>query len=146
MYVCVSFDERIQKLAAFLEVETFGRLGVEGSKFIDQLAASVVGGRDGVGPWEGKRSNETTSSKIVSVTSSQAAISRRVSRFKPQLRDRQEAIRSSGGGMTDPHRPCGKGAWMRPMRFENRTQGVQSEMEEGAKTTNGVSEIHHGRK
>ncbi|CAN0566661.1 unnamed protein product, partial [Laminaria digitata] len=34
---------------ATLAVESFGRLGVEGSKFIDQLAArlSVVGGRDG---------------------------------------------------------------------------------------------------
>ena len=30
-----------------LAVESFGRLGVEGSNFIDQLAASVGGGRDG---------------------------------------------------------------------------------------------------
>ena len=28
-------------------VESFGRLGVEGSYFIDQLETSVVGGRDG---------------------------------------------------------------------------------------------------
>ena len=42
----VCYDERSQKLAT-LAVESFGRLGVEGSKFIDQLAASVVGGRDG---------------------------------------------------------------------------------------------------
>ena len=41
----VSFDERSHKLAT-LSVESFGRLGVEGSKFIDQLAASVVRGRD----------------------------------------------------------------------------------------------------
>ena len=42
----VSFDERNHKLAT-LAVESFGRLGAEGSKFVDQLAASVVGGRDG---------------------------------------------------------------------------------------------------
>ena len=42
----VSFDERSHKLTPFA-VERFGRLGVEGSYFIDQLAASVVGGRDG---------------------------------------------------------------------------------------------------
>ena len=41
----VSFDKRSHKLAT-LEVESFGRLGVEGSNFIDQLAASVVGERD----------------------------------------------------------------------------------------------------
>ena len=52
----VSFDERSHKLAT-LAVESFGRLGVEGSKFIDQLAASVVGGQ---GRWvDGKgRSGE----------------------------------------------------------------------------------------
>ena len=42
----VSFDERSDKLTPFA-VESFGRLGVEGSYFIEQLAASVVGGRDG---------------------------------------------------------------------------------------------------
>ena len=42
----VSFDERSHKLAT-LAVESSGRLGVEGSNFIDQRAASVVGGRDG---------------------------------------------------------------------------------------------------
>ena len=36
----VSFDERSHTLAT-LAVESVGRLGVEGSKFIDQLAASV---------------------------------------------------------------------------------------------------------
>ena len=38
-----SYDERCHKLAT-VAVEIFGRLGVECSKFIDQLAASVVGG------------------------------------------------------------------------------------------------------
>ena len=42
----VSFDERSHKLTTFVE-ESFGRLGVEASYFIYQLAASVVGGRDG---------------------------------------------------------------------------------------------------
>ena len=41
----VPFDERSHKLAT-LTVESFGCLGIEGSNFIDQLAASVVGGRD----------------------------------------------------------------------------------------------------
>ena len=42
----VSFDEWSHKNST-LAVESFGRLGVEGSNFIDQLADSVVGGRDG---------------------------------------------------------------------------------------------------
>ena len=42
----VSFDERSHKLAT-ITVESFGRLGREGSDFIDQLATNVVGGRDG---------------------------------------------------------------------------------------------------
>ena len=42
----VSFDERRHKIVT-LTVESFGRLEREGSEFIDQLAASVVGGRDG---------------------------------------------------------------------------------------------------
>ena len=47
MYKKLNDYERSPKLAT-LAVETCGRLGVEGSKFIDQLAASsVVGGRDG---------------------------------------------------------------------------------------------------
>ena len=41
----VSFDERSHKLAT-LPVKSFGRLGVEGSIFMDQLAGSAVGGRD----------------------------------------------------------------------------------------------------
>ena len=39
----MSFDEWGHKLTTFA-VESFGRLGVEGSYFIDQLAAKVVGG------------------------------------------------------------------------------------------------------
>ena len=42
----VSFDERSHKLIT-LAVESFGRLGEEGSDFIDQLVASIVGGTDG---------------------------------------------------------------------------------------------------
>ena len=42
----VSFDERSYKLAT-LAVETFGRLGKEGSDLIDQVAASNVRGTDG---------------------------------------------------------------------------------------------------
>ena len=42
----LSFDKRSHKLVT-LAVESFGRLGREGSEFIDQLATSVVGGRDG---------------------------------------------------------------------------------------------------
>ena len=41
----VSLDERGNKLAIFA-VERFGRLGVEGSSFLDQLEANVVGGRE----------------------------------------------------------------------------------------------------
>ena len=48
----VSFDERSHKLAT-LAVGIFGRFGVEGSAFIDQLAANVVGGKDG-GSMRGK--------------------------------------------------------------------------------------------
>ena len=42
----VSFDERSYKLAT-LAVESFGRLGKEGSDLIDQVTASMVGGTDG---------------------------------------------------------------------------------------------------
>ena len=41
----MSFEQRSHKLVT-LAVESFGRLGREGSEFIDQLATSVVGGRD----------------------------------------------------------------------------------------------------
>ena len=48
-----SFGEPSHKLGP-LSVESFGRLGVEGSKLIDQLEASVVegGGGGGVGVLE----------------------------------------------------------------------------------------------
>ena len=42
----MSFDRRSHKLAT-LAAKSFGHLGVGGSDFIDQLAALVVGGRDG---------------------------------------------------------------------------------------------------
>ena len=42
----VSFDEWSHKLATFA-AESFGRLVVEGSKFVGQLVISVVGGKDG---------------------------------------------------------------------------------------------------
>ena len=42
----MSFDERSHKPTNFA-MERFGRLGLEDSYFIDQLAASAVGGRDG---------------------------------------------------------------------------------------------------
>ena len=84
---------------------SFGRLGVEGSKFIDQLATSVVGGREG-GSMGRKGVVKGRLLQIVSVTT-QVAISRGVSRFKLQFRDRQERRFSQkengGGGMTDPH-------------------------------------------
>ena len=92
----VSFDERSHKRTT-VAVDRFERLGVEGSYyFIDQLAASVAGGRDG-GSMARKGVLKERLLQIVSVTT-QVAISRRVSRFKLQLRDRQDATRSEGGG------------------------------------------------
>ena len=70
----ISFDELSHKLAT-LAVESFGRLGVEGSKLIDQRAASVVGGRDG-GSRGRKGLVKERLLRIVSVTT-QVAISRR---------------------------------------------------------------------
>ena len=72
---------------------------VEGSKFIDQLAASVVGGRNG-GSMARKGVVKERLLQIISVTT-QVAISRGVAWFKLQLRDRQE-IRSRGGGDDRP--------------------------------------------
>ena len=95
----MSFDERSHKLAT-LAVESFGRLGVEGSNSIDQLAASVVGGTDG-GSMARKGGVKERLLQIISVTT-QVAISRRVARFKLQLRDRQEIGRSRGGGDDRP--------------------------------------------
>ena len=88
----MSFDERSHKLV-ILAVESFGRLGREGSELIDQLATSVVGGRDG-GAMAKKGICKEGILQIVSVTS-QLAISRRVHRYKFALRDRK---RREGGG------------------------------------------------
>jgi len=74
-------------------VESFGRLGVEGRNFIDQLAA---GGRDG-GSMARKGVVKERLLQIISLTT-QVAIPRRVARFKLQLRDRQDIRRSRGGG------------------------------------------------
>ena len=90
----VSFDERSHKLAT-LAVESFGRLGVEGSNFIDQLAASVVGGRDG-GSMARKGVVKERLLQIISLTT-QFAISRRVARFKLQRRDRQDIKKEQRG-------------------------------------------------
>ena len=107
----VSFDERSHKLITFA-VESFGRLGVQGSYSIDQLAASVVGGRNG-GSIAKMGVLKERLLQIVSVTA-QVAISRRVSRFQIQLGDRQEARRSQGGG-DDRHTPM---AWAWSMDAE----------------------------
>ena len=95
----MSFDERSLKFAT-LAVESFERLGVEGSNFIDQLAASVIWGKDG-GSMTRNGVVKEHLLQIISVTT-QVAISRRVSRFKLQLRDRQEARRRRGGGYDRP--------------------------------------------
>ena len=95
----VSLDERSHKLAT-LAVENFGRLGVGGSNFIDQLAASVVRGRDG-GSMARKRVVKERLLQNISMTT-QVAISRRVAWFKLQLRDRQEMRRRRGGGDDRP--------------------------------------------
>ena len=94
----VSFDERSHKLVT-LAVQSFGRLGREGSKLIDQLATNVVGGRDG-GAMAKKDICKERPLQIVSVTS-QVAISRRVHRYKLTLRDRQAARgrREEEGGL-----------------------------------------------
>ena len=94
----VSFYEWSHKVTTFAE-ERFGRIGVEGSYFIDQLAANVVGGKDG-GSMARKGVLKERLLQIVSVTT-QVTTSRRVSRFKLQLRDRQDA-RSQGGGNDRP--------------------------------------------
>ena len=88
----VSFDERSHELVT-LAVESFRRLGREGSKFIDQLATSVVGGRDGRAMAKKGICKERLL-PVVSVTS-QVAISRRVHRYKLALRHRQ-ATRERG--------------------------------------------------
>ena len=90
----MSFDEWSHNLAT-LGVESFGCLRIEDNNFIDQLTTSVVGGRDGGSmTWKGMVKERLL--QIVWVTT-QVAISRRVSRFKLQLRDRQEARKEQGG-------------------------------------------------
>ena len=84
----MSFDERSHKLVN-LAVESFGRLGKEGSELIDQLAASIVGGPDG-GSLSRYGVCKEDLFKIISVTT-QVAISRRVYRYTLNLRDRQAA-------------------------------------------------------
>ena len=69
----VSFNERSHKLAT-IAVESFGLLGREGSDFIDQLGANVVGGRDG-GAMTKKGICKERLLQIISVTS-QVPISR----------------------------------------------------------------------
>ena len=82
----MSFDERSHKLVT-LAVESFGRLGREGSELIDQLATSVVGGRDG-GAIAKKGICKERLLRIVSVNSL-VAISHRVHRYKLALRYHQ---------------------------------------------------------
>ena len=82
----VSFDERRHKLAT-LAVESFGRLGKEGSDLIDQMAASIVEGTDG-SSLARKGVCKERLFQIISVTT-QVAISRRVHRYQLALRDRQ---------------------------------------------------------
>ena len=81
----MSFDKCSYKLVT-LAVERCGRLGREGREFIDQLATSVVGGRDVVGAMAKKGICKERPLQIVSVTS-QVAISCRVRRYKLALRD-----------------------------------------------------------
>ena len=68
----VSFDERSNKIAT-LAVESLGRFGGEDSAFIDQWAASVVGGRDGES-MAGKEVVKERLLQIVSVFSSSTLI------------------------------------------------------------------------
>ena len=97
----VSFDERSCKLATSA-VESFGRLGKEGSDRIDQLAASIVGGTDGASLTR-KGVCKKRLLQIISVTA-QVVISRRVHRYKLALRDRQAARgrREHAGGVLMP--------------------------------------------
>ena len=81
-----------------LAMESVGRLGREGSELVDQLATSVVGGRDG-GAMAKKGICKQRFSEIVSVTS-QVAISRRVHRYKLALRTvkrREGGSKRTGG-------------------------------------------------
>ena len=101
----VSFDELSHKPVT-LVVESFGRLGREGSEFIDQLATSIVRGRDG-GAMAKKGICKERLLHIVSVTS-QVAISRRVHRHMLTLGDRQatRGKREQSGGLMPTARSC----------------------------------------
>lgn len=83
----VSFDERSFKLTT-LAVESFGRLGEEGYKFIDEVATHVATGREG-GSIAHKGVIKERFLQIVSVAT-QVAISRRIQRYKLSLWGRQE--------------------------------------------------------
>ena len=88
----MSFGEQSHKLAT-LAVERVVRLWVEGSIFIDQPAASVVGWRDA-----GSIARQgVVKERLLQIVTTQVAISRSVSRFKLQVRDREDG-RSRGGG------------------------------------------------
>ena len=63
----MSFDERSHKLVT-LAVDRFGRLGRKEGEIIDQLATSIVGGRDG-GAMAKKGISKERRLQIVSVTS-----------------------------------------------------------------------------
>ena len=81
------FDERTHRPATLTaENSSFGRVGKEGSDFIDHLAASIVGSTDG-----GSLSRIGICKKylfqVVSATT-QVAISCRVHQYKLALRDR----------------------------------------------------------
>ena len=80
-------------------MESFGRIGKEGSELIHQLAASIVGGTDG-GSSSRKCVCKEHLFQIISVTT-QVAISRRVHRYQLALRDRQAARgrREEDGGL-----------------------------------------------
>ena len=86
----VSFDERSYKLAT-LAVESFGRLGKEGSELIDQVAASIVGGTD-ASSLARKGVCKERLFQIISVTT-QVAISRRDHRYRLSLRKNRQAAR-----------------------------------------------------
>ena len=90
-------------------MESFGHPGVEGSYFIKQLAASVVGRKNGESTArKGGGTGTHTSDRL----GDQITISiMRVSQVKVQLRDPQEARRRTAGGMTDPHPWREDGAW-----------------------------------
>ena len=85
----MSFDERSYCKLTTLAVDSFGRLGEEGYKFIDELATHAAGVRDG-GSMAKKGVFKERFLEIISVAT-QVAVSRRVQRYKLALRGHQEA-------------------------------------------------------